>query len=274
MKNNKGFISITVIYSFFLVFLSLMMFIVVNMVSTRNLLNNMKTTIKNDISDSNFANYLLNRRSEINLKKIDNSYRYTGANPNNYIKFNNENYRIIGIIDGSVKIIKGTAISNIAWDTNNQNTYSSSSLNTYLNSTFKNSLGTNINLIDTTAWYVGGLDSSYKSKTGDVIVKDELSNNGVVVNEHIAIPYIRDYIYASGGTTITKTNNWLFTSNMWFITRMSTTILNSYYLTSTGAIDYTDIVSITKNIKPCFYLKGSVKYISGSGTNSDPYIVG
>lgn len=274
MKNNKGFISITVIYSFFLVFLSLMMFIVVNMVTTRNLLNNMKTTIKNDISDSNFANYLLNRRSEINLKKIDNSYRYTGANPNNYIKFNNENYRIIGIINGRVKIIKGTAISNIAWDTNNQNTYSSSSLNTYLNSTFKNSLGTNINLIDTTAWYVGGLDSSYKSKTGDVIVKDELSNNGVVVNEHIAIPYIRDYIYASGGTTITNTNNWLFTSNMWFITRMSTTILNSYYLTSTGAIDYTDIVSITKNIKPCFYLKGSVKYISGSGTNSDPYIVG
>ena len=50
--NKKGFISITVIYSFFLVFLTLMMLIIVNMASNRNLLNGMKKTIKNDISDN------------------------------------------------------------------------------------------------------------------------------------------------------------------------------------------------------------------------------
>ena len=46
MKNNKGFISVTVIYAFFLVFLTLMLYIVTNMAVNRNLLNNMKKTIE------------------------------------------------------------------------------------------------------------------------------------------------------------------------------------------------------------------------------------
>ena len=44
----------------------------------------------------------------------DNSYRYTGANPNNYVCFgstestcpNEYLYRIIGVFDGQVKLIK------------------------------------------------------------------------------------------------------------------------------------------------------------------------
>lgn len=92
MKNSKGFISVTVIYSFFLVFLTLMMFIIVNLVTNRNLLNNMKKTIKNDISDTNFANYLINRYDDLGILKINDSYRFNGNNPNNYVKFNNEIY--------------------------------------------------------------------------------------------------------------------------------------------------------------------------------------
>ena len=71
MKNSKGFISVTVIYSFFLVFLTLMMFIIVNLVTNRNLLNNMKKTIKNDISDTNFANYLINRYDDLGVLKVN-----------------------------------------------------------------------------------------------------------------------------------------------------------------------------------------------------------
>ena len=44
-------------------------------------------------------------------------YRYIGANPNNYIEFNNETWRIIGVIDGKIKIIKDTPIDGyIMWD--------------------------------------------------------------------------------------------------------------------------------------------------------------
>ena len=57
MKNNKGFISVTVIYAFFLVFLTLMLYIVTNMAVNRNFLNNMKKTIKSELNDSNFSRY-------------------------------------------------------------------------------------------------------------------------------------------------------------------------------------------------------------------------
>ena len=111
MKNNKGFISVTVIYAFFLVFLTLMLYIVTNMAVNRNFLNNMKKTIKSELNDSNFSRYLINHYEEDGIKLIrlnstnytygidDNSYRFTGANPNNYVKFkdSDELYRIIGI---------------------------------------------------------------------------------------------------------------------------------------------------------------------------------
>lgn len=280
MKNSKGFISVTVIYSFFLVFLTLMMFIIVNMVTSRNLLNNMKKTIKNEISDTNFANYLINRYEEINMLKIDNTYRFNGSNPNNYIKFNNEKYRIIGVIDGKVKLIKNDSIINIAFDSKSSNNYEESSVSSYLNTEFINNLGDNIELIETTTWYVGGLDNSFKTKPGKEIINYEIGenkNNGATIIQKIGLPYISDYIYAGDekiyNQTVQNQNNWLFTSNMWFISRQNSNLIDNYYLKSDGTID-SDNVKNLKNIKPTFYLSGSVKYISGTGTNSDPYIVG
>ena len=43
-------------------------------------------------------------------------YRYIGSSPNNYITFNNETWRIIGVFDGKIKIIKDTSIGNMYWD--------------------------------------------------------------------------------------------------------------------------------------------------------------
>ena len=49
----------------------------------------------------------------------DNSYRYAGANPNNYVCFGSDAttcpednlYRIIGVIDGSIKLVKATLVN-------------------------------------------------------------------------------------------------------------------------------------------------------------------
>jgi len=43
-------------------------------------------------------------------------YRYIGSSPNNYITFNNETWRIIGVFDGKIKIIKDTSIGDMRWD--------------------------------------------------------------------------------------------------------------------------------------------------------------
>ena len=58
-------------------------------------------------------------------------YRYIGANPNNYVKFNDELWRIIGVFDvddgtGKIekrmKIIRNKSIGNYSWDNKNTST--------------------------------------------------------------------------------------------------------------------------------------------------------
>ena len=73
---------------------------------------------------------------------IENGYRYEGKNPNNYIWFNNEYWRIIGVFDSVshgvsgknlVKIIRAETLDGFAWDGSNANDWSTSSLNYILN---------------------------------------------------------------------------------------------------------------------------------------------
>ena len=58
-------------------------------------------------------------------------YRYIGANPNNYVKFNDELWRIIGVFDVDdgtgktekrMKIIRNESIGNYSWDNKNTST--------------------------------------------------------------------------------------------------------------------------------------------------------
>lgn len=44
-----------------------------------------------------------------------NELRFIGANPNNYVKFNNQIWRIIGIFDGKLKLV-ANPIGNYSWD--------------------------------------------------------------------------------------------------------------------------------------------------------------
>ena len=72
----------------------------------------------------------------------ENGYRYEGKNPNNYIWFNNEYWRIIGVFDSAshgqsgqnlVKIIRAETLDGLAWDGSNTNDWSVASLNYILN---------------------------------------------------------------------------------------------------------------------------------------------
>ena len=69
----------------------------------------------------------------------DNNLRYIGANPNNYVRFNNELWRIIGVFnnidDGSgtketrIKLIRDESIGSYSWDNKPSGTGSSTSAN-------------------------------------------------------------------------------------------------------------------------------------------------
>ena len=97
----------------------------------------------------------------------DNSYRYAGASAsvNNYICLGSDAttcpdanlFRIIGVFGDQTKVIRAKSVGNQKWHTSDStNTWSSSSLNTYLNGTYLTSLGTLAEKIATTTWKVGG----------------------------------------------------------------------------------------------------------------------
>ena len=83
----------------------------------------------------------------------ENGYRYEGKNPNNYIWFNNEYWRIIGVFDSAshgvsgknlVKIIRADVLDGLAWHKSNTNDWTASSLKSLLNGAYYNAQdGTN-----------------------------------------------------------------------------------------------------------------------------------
>mgnify|MGYP004574079949 FL=1 len=305
MKNNKGFISVTVIYAFFLVFLTLMIYIVTNMTVNRNLLNNMKKAVKNDLNDASFARYLINRYDEDNINFIklnsndytygidDNSYRFTGSDPDNYVKFDENSekvYRIIGIFKEKVKLIEETNLDT-NWVINfgiGSNDYDGSYIYRKLNTEADGYLASIDNIskfIEFEDWYVGGIDEEIIAKSGKEIAEAEVGKNkntGVIVNDRIGLPYISDYIYAQDssnkatyGKNVTNTNNWMFVGDSWFITRnTSVSKTEVYYLNSNGNVSSIASDATTIIARPTFYLKNNIKLLSGEGTYLDPYIIG
>ncbi len=100
----------------------------------------------------------------------DNSYRYAGASDsvNNYICLGSDEatcpeanlFRIIGVFGRQTKVIRAKSVGNKQWHTSKDNTWSSSSLNTYLNGEYLTSLGTLADKIATTTWKVGGVEDA------------------------------------------------------------------------------------------------------------------
>ena len=90
--------------------------------------NATKTTVENNSITYNYATNLslMNDRLGGTTETLDGgNIRYYGANPNNYIYFNCEEYpdtncelwRIIGVFDDKIKIIRNESIGNYSWDT-------------------------------------------------------------------------------------------------------------------------------------------------------------
>ena len=77
--------------------------------------------------------------------KIDNTpdqnIRYYGSDPNNYVSFNNELWRIIGVFGDNVKLVRKDSLGELSWDSSESsvnngwgvNEWSQSALKNYLN---------------------------------------------------------------------------------------------------------------------------------------------
>ena len=234
----------------------------------------------------------------------DNSYRFAGASDavNNYVCFGstttpcpeNNLYRIIGVFGDKVKLIKSTSVGNKAWDSNN-NTWSTSSLNTYLNNEFINTFDETIKgKIDTTAWKVGGntndniqkqpAKTTYQNEIVNPVPGKYSSNGETEYSAKIGLMYASDYGFAaapSAWTTnlinydgeVIKSANWIYLGAIeWTISRRAD---DSGFAFIVGDDGYVGNGSVYFNyaVRPVFNLVSSTTYVSGDGTQSSPICI-
>ena len=224
----------------------------------------------------------------------DNSYRYAGASDsvNNYICLGSDTttcpdanlFRIIGVFGDQTKVIRAKSVGNQKWDTNDSNTWSSSSLNAYLNGEYLTSLGTLADKIATTTWKVGGGSATYLYDVPTTAYQYEVGSSAstTTYDAKIGLMYVSDYGFAadqSGWTTkldsygSNSSKNWMYMGmHEWTISRISDVTYDAFYVDSAGDVDGNGVL-LNNVARPSFNLESSVKYVSGSGSMSDPIII-
>ena len=220
-------------------------------------------------------------------------YFFTGANPNNYITFNGEKagWRIISAeCDGTIKIMRDEDINtydNLAWDTSNSNNWNRpATLNTYLNSTYYNSLtSTAQSQIVSHEWSVGAV--TYANNDLADQINDENSKKW---KGKVALPTLSEYIRANSnkercGTlslnnsnySTCRTSDWMFDSSvdyLWTLSPFSGNSSGVLPVNHYGNVDYHYASYTNFAVRPAITLSSEVQITGGTGTQSDPYTLG
>ena len=199
------------------------------------------------ISQTNLNDYVINLSGTTQgtgQVVNENGYRYEGKNPNNYVWFNNELWRIIGVFDSAshgvsgqnlVKIIRNDSIGGLAWHKSNTNDWTEASLMNLLNGAYLNSENgtggeycygdstsvpsncdyreSGINdtyrpMIENVTWYLGGCSSA----TAEAFYGYErgttvYSGRPTSTTGYIGLMYPSDYGYSVLASSCARTTN-------------------------------------------------------------------
>jgi len=251
-----------------------------------------------------------------------NGVRYEGENPDNYVYYNCtdesdastcELWRIIGTFNGSdmnldsnkeyTKIIKATSIGTMKWDEEYENDWVNSTLNTYLNGEYLNSLSSvaqgqiaryNNNY---STWHLRGpqYDTSYllsvsewynaERNTGTPGYRNGVEGGADAAKEAaIGLMYPSDYGYAVYGENCssesfdTMNNHYKSCSAYsWILSNMEWTITPGgggdglAYVIDSSFFPGTDAAFFEHFVRPTLYLDSDVVVTSGDGSESRPY---
>ena len=210
-------------------------------------------------------------------------YVYKGANPNNYIEFDNgEIWRIISKeADGTYKILKNELLPEQAWDSTDSNNWiRPATLNTYLNGEYLSSLDSSIkdNIVSHT-WGIGAVTSN-----NDLAVQIA-SEQGTTWNGNIGLIAHSDYLRANSDMTncgTDKTNyenyetcrntDWMYISGSYWWTISPSAGYRNYVwrVADVGRLGANNANNSDAAPRPAVYLKSDIT-LSGSGTSLDPF---
>ena len=234
--------------------------------------------------------------------------RYRGVSPKNYVTFNNEVWRIIGVFNGKVKLIREEGINNtedashpieFQWDnktTSNgaesnygKNDWSTASAQIYLNTTYYNSLDViSKSMIAEVKYNLGGIITAdidkkaiYELERGTIVY----TGRPTEWTGRIGLMYLSDYGYAASeectetlnnySNTICRNNDWLYKSayHQWTMTSRSNMSSHVAYVSYNGYASGINAGYYWPSLRPVLYLNSSVQITGGEGTIASPYLL-
>lgn len=272
------------------------------------LLSNSNSYSVNDYNDGNKKElYTFSHLSTYQTESMI-DYRYIGNNPNNYVYFNgDELWRIIGIfyvenefgeMEQRVKILRNSKLSDdYAWNSRGNNFWGNSTLNTYLNGEYYNSLVDESKLmIVPTKFYLGasGVNTATHFGTGENMYGWERGNrtySNLPINSvgKIALMYPSDYVYTYSlgvssacfndvnncNTNSRTANSWIIDENnyksQWLISPYLGAYNCAFSIGTYGGLSSYGDIKYGNGISPTLYLSSQVKITSGDGSEQNPY---
>ena len=207
-------------------------------------------------------------------KTTDENLRYVGANPKNYLKFNNEIWRIVGVFnnittideqgkekkESLVKIVRNDSLGDYAWDSSGSdknsgygiNEWSQADLMTELNTDYINQNPTST----TTLWYNGDNNAkngtydykkNIKSDSIDKIAKVRWNIGGSSSSINSALNF---YNYERGTLHISNPSDGTTRTNTWD-GKIALIYPSDYGYASTNTACRDDMSSKTNNVSNC-----------------------
>lgn len=222
------------------------------------------------------------------LYNLDGKFIFRGENPNNYVKFADSLWRVIGLDEfNNIKIIYSDIYVNYnEWDDRyNKDVDRDKGINNFLGnekSRIKEFLDSYFALENNIEKFTAERIAR-TTKFNTCIDKIDLESNTITCtethNSRISTLTVSDYINASLDDSCSMSNsincrnyNYLNLDG-WAINAYNGNSYQAYYIDKDEGI-YARDAYIRGAIRPVLALRNDVIYISGSGTQLDPYIIG
>ena len=211
-------------------------------------------------------------------------YIYKGANPNNYITFSGETWRIISVeSDGSIKIMRNESIGNKAWDSGSSNAWETSDIKEYLNGEYLTSIQTNspndYAKIEPHTWSIGAV--TYDNND----LADQINDENGTQSQSVSIGLITasEYLRANTNTeqciphsahqdnySTCRTTNWIFNNAIqWTLSPYASNSYSVFNVDSIGGLN-SNFATHSFGVRPALYLSSDI-VLEGKGSQTEPF---
>ena len=210
-------------------------------------------------------------------------YIYKGANPNNYITFNNETWRILSIDgDGRIKIVRDELLPSKVFDSTNSNNWDRpSDIKTYLNGEYLDSITLNKEKIVPSTWSIGAVTYGNDDLAGQIASENETQSQEASVGLITASEYLRantntelcgNLSLNNSNYSTCKTTNWLFIeATYWTISPLSSFSHVVFFVDDDGNV-YSYDARNPRAVLPAITLSSDIS-LSGSGEAANPFLI-